>query len=36
VQKVINAKLVEVLYNNKPVEQAMNEAQAEIEKVIKK
>ena len=36
VQKVINTKLVEVLYNNKPVEQAMNEAQAEIEKVIKK
>lgn len=36
VQKVINTKLVEVLYNNKPVEQAMNEAQAEVEKVIKK
>ena len=36
VQKVINTKLVEVLYNNKPVEQAMNEAQAEVEKIIKK
>ncbi len=36
VQKVINDKLVDVLYNNKPVEQAMNEAQAQVEKIVKK
>jgi ABC-type glycerol-3-phosphate transport system substrate-binding protein len=36
VQKIINTKVVEVLYNNKPVEQAMNEAQADVEKLMKK
>ena len=36
IQKIINDKLVEVLYNGKPVEQAMNEAQAAAEKLMKK
>lgn len=36
VQKIINDKLVEILYNNKPVEQAMNEAQQAVEKIVNK
>jgi multiple sugar transport system substrate-binding protein len=36
VQKIINTKLSDIFYNNKPVEQAMNEAQAEVEKLFAK
>ncbi len=35
-QKIINTKLVDVLYNAKPVKQAMDEAQTEVEDLIKK
>jgi multiple sugar transport system substrate-binding protein len=36
VQKVINEKLVDVLYNNKPVKTAMDEAQAAVEALMQK
>lgn len=34
VQKVINTKLVEILYNNKPIQEALDEAQAEVEAIV--